>query len=92
MGDSSRLSVDARPHARALELNLLKYVAPGRVFPRADGHGDRLAQVDLRVERPSLEERFLEITQEGNGSNGGRGLTEHAYTALNGSTENGGVK
>jgi ABC-2 type transport system ATP-binding protein len=27
------------------------------------GHGDRL--IDLRVERPSLEERFLEITAQG---------------------------
>jgi len=42
--------------------------------------------VDLRVERPSLEERFLEITHEGNGSADG------AYAALNGGMADGGVK
>ena len=50
--------------------------------------GDKL--VDLRVERPSLEERFLEITQE-NG-NGSHGLTDHGFAALNGAAADGGVK
>jgi ABC-2 type transport system ATP-binding protein len=54
--------------------------------------------VDLRVERPSLEERFLEITQEGNGGNGGHGdngdncVAEHAHVALYGAPIDGGVK
>jgi hypothetical protein len=33
------------------------------VLDYVNRQGDRL--VDLRVERPSLEERFLEITNEG---------------------------
>ena len=33
------------------------------ILAHLSGHGDRL--IDLRVERPSLEERFLEITHEG---------------------------
>jgi ABC-2 type transport system ATP-binding protein len=36
------------------------------VLQYIQAHDDRL--IDLRVERPSLEERFLEITQEGGAS------------------------
>ena len=38
--------------------------------------GDKL--VDLRVERPSLEERFLEITSEGRSATIGAGRPEDA--------------
>ena len=33
------------------------------ILAHVDGQGDKL--IDLRVERPSLEERFLEITASG---------------------------
>ena len=39
------------------------------VIAQIEAHGDTL--IDLRVERPSLEDRFLEITNHRNPSNGG---------------------
>lgn len=38
----------------------------GAIIQAIDAHGDPL--IDLRVERPSLEDRFLELTKDGNSS------------------------
>ncbi len=48
--------------------------------------------VDLRVERPSLEERFLEITETGAGGDSSHAVAELRHPALNGSPLNGGAK
>ena len=41
-------------------------LAVAAILDYVKAHDDKL--IDLRVERPSLEERFLEITQAGGGA------------------------
>ena len=48
-----------------ISVSLLSVVVISAIIAYIEAQGDTL--IDLRVERPSLEERFLEITGKGSG-------------------------